>query len=185
MRFALFAAAAAAALVAGCAETTEAPAAASDNRESTRYTPPDDPYPSTYRPYPGVPTAITGATIFDGEGGRIENGTVLLANGKVEAIGGPETPIPADIAVFDGTGKFLTPGVIDIHSHLGDYPSPGTQSHSDGNEATSPVRPEVWAEAIRCARPRPPAGQGWSPHCRHYGIGCRATDSRRGGCAHR
>jgi hypothetical protein len=51
-------------------------------------------YPSTYRAYPGVPTAITGATIFDGEGGRIENGTIVLLNGRVQAVGGADTPIP-------------------------------------------------------------------------------------------
>lgn len=43
-------------------------------------------------------------------------------------------------------GKYLTPGVIDIHSHLGDYPSPAVEANSDGNEATSPVTPEVWSE---------------------------------------
>jgi imidazolonepropionase-like amidohydrolase len=104
------------------------------------------PFPSTYRPYPGVATAIRNVTIFDGEGGRIENGVLFLSDGKINSIGGPETPIPADIAVFDGTGKFITPGVIDIHSHLGDYPSPSVDAHSDGNEATSPTTPEVWAE---------------------------------------
>lgn len=107
---------------------------------------PENPYPSTYRPYPGRPTAIRGATIFDGEGGRIDNGTVFLSDGKVTAIGGPDTPIPADILVLDGRGKYVTPGVIDIHSHLGDYPSPGVDALSDGNEATSPVTPHVWAE---------------------------------------
>ncbi|BBF69600.1 amidohydrolase [Sphingomonas bisphenolicum] len=107
---------------------------------------PENPYPSTYKPYPGRPTAIRGATIFDGEGGRIDNGVVFLSEGKVTAIGGPDTPIPADIAVFDGTGKYVTPGVIDIHSHLGDYPSPGVEANSDGNEATSAVTPHVWAE---------------------------------------
>lgn len=107
---------------------------------------PENPYPSTYRPYPGRPTAIRGATIFDGEGGRIDSGTVFLSDGKVTAIGGPDTPIPADILVLDGRGKYVTPGVIDIHSHLGDYPSPGVDALSDGNEATSPVTPHVWAE---------------------------------------
>ncbi|WP_082796998.1 amidohydrolase [Sphingopyxis granuli] len=105
-----------------------------------------DPYPSTYKPYPGQATAVRNVTIFDGEGGRIDNGTVLLTNGKVEAVGGADLPIPADIAVYDGTGKYLTPGIIDIHSHLGDYPSPSVPAHSDGNEATSPTTPEVWAE---------------------------------------
>jgi imidazolonepropionase-like amidohydrolase len=54
--------------------------------------------------------------------------------------------VPAGAYEVDGTGKFVTPGVIDVHSHLGDYPSPGDQSLSDGNEATTPVRAEVWAE---------------------------------------
>jgi len=106
----------------------------------------EDPFPSTYVPYPSVPTAIRGATIFDGEGGQIANGTVILAGGVVQAVGGPDLAIPEGAQVIDGTGKFVTPGVIDVHSHLGDYPSPGVDSLSDGNEATSPVRPEVWAE---------------------------------------
>ena len=106
-----------------------------------------DPYPSTYKPYAGRVTAVRNVTIFDGEGGRIDNGTILLVNGKVERVGGPDTPIPVDdVAVFDGTGKFVTPGVIDIHSHLGDYPSPSVDAHDDGNEATSPTTPEVWTE---------------------------------------
>jgi len=108
--------------------------------------PAEDPYPSTYERYPGVPTALVGATVFDGAGGRIENGTVLFADGAVVAIGGPSLPIPASYTRIDGTGKFVTPGVIDIHSHLGDYPTPSVAAHSDGNEATSPTTPEVWAE---------------------------------------
>ncbi|HET9428940.1 MAG TPA: amidohydrolase, partial [Allosphingosinicella sp.] len=64
-------AALAAALAVGCAgQGTEAQSASAQTKASpSRYTPPEDPYPSTYRPYPGVLTAITGATIFDGEGG--------------------------------------------------------------------------------------------------------------------
>ncbi len=34
--------------------------------------------------------------MFDGEGGRIENGTVVLADGLVQAVGGPDTAIPAE-----------------------------------------------------------------------------------------
>ena len=105
-----------------------------------------DPYPSTYHRYPGAVTVIRHATIFDGEGGRIEDGTVVLADGVIEAVGGPETPSPSGAYEMDGRGKFVTPGIIDVHSHLGDYPSPGVPGNSDGNEATGPVRPEVWAE---------------------------------------
>jgi imidazolonepropionase-like amidohydrolase len=105
-----------------------------------------DPYPSTYHRYPGAVTVIRHATIFDGEGGRIEDGTVVLADGVIEGVGGPETPSPSGAYEVDGRGKFVTPGIIDVHSHLGDYPSPGVPGNSDGNEATGPVRPEVWAE---------------------------------------
>jgi imidazolonepropionase-like amidohydrolase len=48
--------------------------------------------------------------------------------------------------VVDGQGKWVTPGIIDVHSHLGVYPAPSTSSHSDGNEMTAPVTAQVWAE---------------------------------------
>jgi imidazolonepropionase-like amidohydrolase len=130
----------AAALLSGCAALAPKPKPAPPIRIN------QDPYPSTYVRYPGAATVIRNATVFDGEGGRINGGTVILADGVVQAIGGPELAAPAGAVEIDGTGKFVTPGVIDIHSHLGDYPSPGVASLSDGNEATSPARPEVWAE---------------------------------------
>jgi imidazolonepropionase-like amidohydrolase len=127
-----------AALLAGCASNPPPKKAAVPINE--------DPYPSTYHAYPGTPTVIRGATIFDGEGGQVDNGTIVLTDGVVQAVGGPDTPVPAGAFEIDGRGKYVTPGVIDVHSHLGDYPSPGTESHSDGNEATAPARPDVWAE---------------------------------------
>jgi len=106
----------------------------------------ENPYPSTYQPYGGVPTLIRGATVLDGEGGRIDNGSILLSGGKIQAVGGADLVAPEGAIVIDAHGAYVTPGIIDIHSHLGDYPSPGVESQSDGNEATSPARPEVWAE---------------------------------------
>lgn len=103
-----------------------------------------DPFPSTYRAYPGRPTLITNVTVLDGEGGRIEGGQVLFRDGKIVAVGQSLDPAGAD--VIDGQGKWVTPGIIDVHSHLGDYPSPGVDAHSDGNEATAPITAEVWAE---------------------------------------
>lgn len=134
--------------LAACASTGSdaPPKSASASSTPGPSTAPENPYPSTYKAYPGVPTVIRNATILDGEGGRIERGVVFLSGGKITAIGGPDTPIPADVAVFDGTGKYVTPGVIDIHSHLGDYPSPQVDALSDGNEATGPVTADVWAE---------------------------------------
>ena len=102
---------------------------------------PENPYPSTYRPYGGRPTVLRGATVFDGEGGRIDNGVVFLSDGKVTAIGGPDTPIPADVVVIDAQGKYVTPGVIDIHSHLGDYPSPRMSGPNIASGRKTPAFP--------------------------------------------
>ena len=105
-----------------------------------------DPFPSTYSRYSGATTLIRGATVYDGDGGRIDGGVVLLRDGLVAAVGAANAvAVPPDAVVVDGTGKFVTPGIIDVHSHLGNYPSPGVQPHSDGNEATDPARADVWA----------------------------------------
>jgi imidazolonepropionase-like amidohydrolase len=109
--------------------------------------PPKDPYPSTYVPYPSGATLITGATILTGTGERINNGAVLIEGGKIRAIGAANAVnAPQGAARITASGKWVTPGIIDIHSHLGVYPSPSTDSTSDGNEATAPVTAQVWAE---------------------------------------
>lgn len=107
-----------------------------------------DPFPSTYKAYPGTPTLITGATILDGDGGQIDHGIVLLRDGKIAAVAASiaDLDVPIDTVTVDGTGMFVTPGIIDVHSHLGGYPTPSVDAHDDGNEATSPTTPEVWAE---------------------------------------
>ncbi len=104
-----------------------------------------DPFPSTYKPLPGVATAIVGATILTAAGQEIENGTIVFSDGKIVAVG-KDVVIPEGARRVDARGKFVTPGIIDIHSHLGVYPSPGVQANSDGNEATDPNTAEVWAE---------------------------------------
>jgi imidazolonepropionase-like amidohydrolase len=106
----------------------------------------EDPYPSTYARYPGVLTVIRHATVFIGDGQQISDGTIVFGNGVIQAIGEAGLASPAGAMEIDGTGKFVSPGIIDIHSHLGDYPSPGVQANSDGNELTDPVHPDVWAE---------------------------------------
>jgi len=137
--------------LAACASTGEAPKSAGDKPAATASAEKPvkfnkDPYPSTYKGYPTRLTVVKNVTIFDGEGGRIDNGSIVLSSGKVDRIGGPDMELPTDADVYDGTGKYLTPGVIDIHSHLGDYASPSVEANSDGNEATGPVTAEVWAE---------------------------------------
>lgn len=117
--------------------------AAGASAEVVRINP--NPFPSTYKAYPGAPTLIRGATIYDGKGGQIDNGEILLRDGKIVAVG-QTVEAPADAVVVDGRGKFVTPGVIDAHSHMGNYAAPGVHAHSDGNEVTGPVTAEVWAE---------------------------------------
>jgi imidazolonepropionase-like amidohydrolase len=104
-----------------------------------------DPFPSTYRPFPSRPTLIRNATILTAAGPRIVGGSVLMQNGKITAIG-KEVAAPADAVILDGTGKFVTPGIIDDHSHLGVYSAPGVEAASDGNEAVKPNTAYVWAE---------------------------------------
>ncbi len=132
--------------LAACSTRGEQPKSASASTPSKPFDWNPDPFPSTYKAYPSRPTVVRNATIYDGEGGRIERGTVVMADGKIVAVGGADLAAPAGADVIDGTGKWVTPGVIDIHSHLGDYASPGVDAHSDGNEATNPVTAQVWAE---------------------------------------
>jgi len=80
-------------------------------------------FASTYSPQPSETTLITNAHIIDGTGQEIENASLI-----------------------DAVGKYVTPGIIDIHSHLGNYPTPSVHAHGDGNEVTSPITSEVWAE---------------------------------------
>ena len=106
---------------------------------------PANPYGSTYTPFPSQTTLIRNATVLTAAGPVIERGSVLLQNGKIAAVG-QDVAAPAGAVIIDATGKWVTPGVIDTHSHLGVYPAPGIESTQDGNEMTSPNTAEVWAD---------------------------------------
>jgi len=106
---------------------------------------PNDQFPSTYKPFPSKPTLIRNATVLTGTDREIDGGDVLMQGGKIVAVGQHLTA-PAGAVIVDGRGKFVTPGIIDIHSHLGVYPSPGNEATQDGNEATKPTTPEVRSE---------------------------------------
>ncbi|MDA0680784.1 MAG: amidohydrolase [Proteobacteria bacterium] len=102
------------------------------------------PYASRYQPLASQPTILKGATVLTGTGERLENADVVMRGGKIVAVG-PDLDA-GDMAVVDASGMWITPGVIDAHSHLGAYPSPGVDAHSDGNEATDPNTAQVWVE---------------------------------------
>jgi imidazolonepropionase-like amidohydrolase len=105
-------------------------------------------YPSTYHPLPSETTLITGVTILTGEGERLDNSSILFAGGKIMALGQEAVQMAGNqqLNTIDAQGKWVTPGLIDVHSHLGVYASPNVTAHSDGNEATDPVTANVWAE---------------------------------------
>ncbi len=103
------------------------------------------PYASTYKALPSETVVIRNATILTGDGELIDDGSIVLEDGKITAIG-ESVRAPRGAQEIDGRNKWVTPGIIDVHSHLGVYPSPGVQAHSDGNEMTSPNTAEVWAE---------------------------------------
>ena len=102
-------------------------------------------YESTYKPFPSRTTVIRNATILTAAGPIIERGSILLQGGKVAALGA-SVNAPADAVVIDASGKWVTPGIIDTHSHMGVYAAPGIESLQDGNEMTSPNTAEVSAE---------------------------------------
>ncbi|GLS84061.1 amidohydrolase [Paraferrimonas haliotis] len=103
-----------------------------------------NPYPSTYQALPQQRILFKNATILDGLGNRLDNANLLISDGKILAIG---TEFEAQDAIeVDAKGQWITPGIIDVHSHLGVYPSPSVKVHADGNEMSHPITAEVWAE---------------------------------------
>lgn len=105
-----------------------------------------DPFPSTYVPFPSPPTVIRNVTLLTAAGPAIHNGSILLRDGKIVEIGATVNA-PANAIVIDGTGKYVTPGIIDPHSHIGAGAAPGGGTALDDvNEATSPVTAQVWIE---------------------------------------
>ena len=101
-------------------------------------------FPSTYAPPGGQPVLFKNATILTGDGRRLDEADLYIAEGQIQWVG--EGEIAPGATEVDATSRWITPGLIDVHSHLGVYPSPGVAAHSDGNEATAPVTAEVWAE---------------------------------------
>ena len=106
----------------------------------------DTPFPSTYKAPSHAPTLVTNATVLTGTGERLEAASLYFVDGKIVLVGEPPNELTSGTRIIDAEGSWVTPGIIDVHSHLGVYPSPGVDAHSDGNEATAPVTAEVWAE---------------------------------------
>lgn len=116
-----------------------------------------DPFPSTYRPLPSHDIVIRHATILDGAGHRLDDGDIFISRGHIAAIG-RNLPAPPDAQVIDARNRWVTPGIIDIHSHDGTYVLPLTtidQTASDVAELSDPNAADVWVETA--VNPQDPA----------------------------
>ncbi len=89
--------------------------------------------------------AITGGYVVPIEGAPIDGGTVLLRDGKIVGLSGPDASVPDGFAVVDAAGKWVLPGFIDAHAHLGVHEEAEGWAGNDTNEMTSPVTPHVRA----------------------------------------
>ena len=86
--------------------------------------------------------AILGGKVYTMNGTPLNNGVVLLDGEKIAAVG-ENLALPEGCEVFDATGKIVTPGLIDAHTHLGVYAEPTEWSAEDGNETSGPVTPAM------------------------------------------
>ena len=112
--------------------------------------------PSQYHTLPRVDTLLVGATVLDGAGGRIGEGDVLIRDGRIAAVG---QHLPqGNVLMIDAHGRWVTPGIIDIHTHYGTYLLPQTAAESnisDVLEDSDPNVADTWIE--NAVRPGDPA----------------------------
>lgn len=109
----------------------------------------NNPFPSTYAPLPRQDTLLVNATVLDGAGHRFEHANLLMRNGKIVVLATTPITVPADTETIDAKGRWVTPGIIDVHSHDGAFAAPFTSldlQESDVSETSSPVTPNVWVE---------------------------------------
>jgi imidazolonepropionase-like amidohydrolase len=91
-------------------------------------------------------TIIAGGTLLVGNGQKVESGHIVIENGKIKAVTTEQPNVPSDQAtVIDASGKFITPGLIDVHTHLGIHEEGIGKEGHDFNETSSPATPHVRA----------------------------------------
>jgi imidazolonepropionase-like amidohydrolase len=105
----------------------------------------DNAFASSYVPPPSETLAITGASILTGTGAELGDATLLIRDGKIVAVG-QGIAVPAGVRTIDARGRWVTPGIIDAHSHLGVWGQPEVPASDDVNELTDPNTAQVWAE---------------------------------------
>ncbi len=141
---------------AACATTPAAPSTPADALAKLPKLPRPAPFPAYVAPAtppdvtpkgpPPPAVLLQNGTVMTATGKVYTKGHVLLRDGKIAAVGDGPGTASAGVRVVDATGMFITPGIIDTHSHMGVYPLPETRGNDDGNEAVRPTTGYVWAE---------------------------------------
>lgn len=91
--------------------------------------------------------ALVGGTVLLGNGARFAPGTVVVTDGRIAAVDATDkVEVPKGATIISVEGRYVTPGLIDTHSHMGVYAMPGVSAHMDGNEMTDPTTPYVFSE---------------------------------------
>ena len=102
-------------------------------------------FASSYVAHPEGVTALVGATVLTGTGAELRNATVVMRGGRIEAVGS-DVAVPDGATRIDAAGRWVTPGIIDAHSHLGAWSQPDVPAHDDVNEMSDPNTAQVWVE---------------------------------------
>ncbi|MEX2149711.1 MAG: amidohydrolase [Steroidobacteraceae bacterium] len=139
------------AAIAACLLALAVPPAGAQAPESPRSALPGAEFlPSSYRPLPRQDVIIAGATILDGIGNRHDQSDILLQEGKIAAIG-RNLPRPDGVRVIEAAGRWITPGLIDIHSHNGTYMLPIVYENPPTWDVAEVSSPNVAETAIEHA----------------------------------
>ncbi len=98
--------------------------------------------------------AIENGRLVTITGGIIDSGVLLIEGATIKAIG-KDISIPGEAEIIDATGKWIMPGMIDAHSHVGIYGEPAVWANLDINEITNPNTAQL--RAIDALNPDDPA----------------------------
>jgi imidazolonepropionase-like amidohydrolase len=99
--------------------------------------------PNTTTLDPPKIVAITGGKLLTITHGTIENGVVILENGKITAVGPASTKVPKDAQVFDARGMTVYPGLFDAETHLGLTEVEADENSNDLAETSDEIEPQM------------------------------------------
>lgn len=96
------------------------------------------PEPQGTTPTTGGSVAIVGGRVVPVTGEPIEDGTVVITDGKITAVGS-DVKVDRDLPVIDAAGQWVLPGFVEAHGHVGIHEEGNAWAGNDTNESTDPV----------------------------------------------